>query len=375
MKYRNQFLLLLGVVAVLIGLALWPHKKSPPTLTPPRPASEASQPAAVAPAPAKLQPAATQPESVPAQSAGVSPRRKFAAMGVLEANAIMDEIAKQDLPAIFQAMFDAKRVESDSRKQLAIQSVLTTALQAKTPTPEFLDQMRAFIANRSNSIFERQLLLGALRSAATKETVDLLIEIATTSSDPEMRKVGLGSVGNLGGAGEKLSPSLERVWRESDDQHLLIGAATAMAKIGTPSGIELLLSATLVTNEQDHFRSVTARQMLINEVYKSNAVPPLAARLSEQSPTSDAAKLVAPILVKIGDVTAAKAVVSWLQGTTDSAAPLIRDLIVQQTTNPEMFKAWAAALNPGLPFRNEQNREAIRAGLAEREAGIKHELR
>jgi hypothetical protein len=146
-----------------------------------------------------------------------------------------------------------------------------------------------------------------------------------------------------------------------------------MAKIGGPSGVELLLSAALAENGIDDARKLAA-QSALRDVYKANAVPPLATRLVDQSPASDTTKLVAPILVKIGDVTAGKAVVSWLRGLDSNAAPLIRDLIVQRTTNPAMSAAWTAALDPAEPFRNEQNREAIRAGLDERKAGIKYEI-
>jgi hypothetical protein len=34
-----------------------------------------------------------------------------------------------------------------------------------------------------------------------------------------------------------------------------------------------------------------------------------------------------------------------------------------------MLAAWTAALDPAVSFRNEQNREAIRAGLAAYRAG------
>ncbi len=98
--------------------------------------------------------------------------------------------------------------------------------------------------------------------------------------------------------------------------------------------------------------------------YFPNAVPPLIARLANQSPMSTNAKLVAPILVKIGDAAAGKVVVSWLQNTNENAAPLIEDLIRQRTLGEPMLSIWAAALDPAVPFRSEQNREAIRAGLA-----------
>ena len=362
MKNRNK--LILGVLVVLlgIGLALWPQKKSPQPSA--GSASVTNQPPTVAPAQAQSQPAIPPAQPAVAPNAAVGSQRKFAAMGVLEADAILDEIAKQDLPSIFQAMLDAGRLDHDLTKQLAIESTLSGAFRLKTPTAEFLEQLRAFIENSSNSKFERDLVIGSLEEAGTKETVDLLLQIANTSTDQETRQAAsaLAGVGGLGSEGEKLSPSLERTWRESSDQSLLLSVAASMAKIGTPSSIDLLLTAALSTDRRDN--RLAAAQSALREVHLPTAVPPLAARLANQPSTSATAQLVAPILVNIGDVTAATAVVNWLQGLSENAAPLIQDLIVQRTRTEPMLAAWAAALNPAVPFRNEQNREVIRAGLA-----------
>jgi HEAT repeat protein len=286
-------------------------------------------------------------------------------MDAFERNAIKNEIGTRDLPSIFQAMQNAGRVEDDGMKQLSLQIPLLAALRREPPNPEFLEQMRLFVTDGSNPKFERDLVLGALGGAATKETVDLLLLIATTSSDQKLRDAaaGLAGGGGLpGGDREKLSPSLERAWRESSDRNLLNSVAASMAEIGTPSGIELLLSAALAPVERDKVREAAARYAL-EKIYSPIAVPALEARLGGQSATSEAAKLIAPIIVRIGDATAGKAVVSWLQNRDENAAPLIRDLVVQQMRSDQMRSAWKAALDPAVPFRNEQNREAIRASL------------
>jgi hypothetical protein len=361
MKKQNRIILGALVVLFGVGIALSQQRQTPSAPAPP--AEVASELPEVAPTPAQLQPAATP-------NAPVSPRRKFADMGVLEANAILTEIAKQDLPAIFQAMLDAERVEHDPRKQMDLQSILATALGQKTPSSEFLKQMQAFITNSSNTSFERKLLIGALESASTKETVELLVKIAATAPEKEIRVAAgtLAGVGDTGKGGAALSPVLEKVWRESNKPNEFSSAASSMAKIGVPSGIELLLSAALDTGGQDKAR-LYAAQAALWKVFLPDAVPPLVARLANQPPTSATAKLVAPLLVRIDDAAGCKAVVGWLQGRSENATPLIQDLVCQQTRGEKMLDAWAAALEPTVPFRNEQNREAIRAGLAAYRAG------
>lgn len=314
--------------------------------------------------------AAAPNQTVAAPNAPASPSKNFYDMNVLDRNVILDEIEKQDLPAIFQAMLDAKRVDHDPTKQMALQTVFVGAFRTKRPSAEFMEQMGAFLANSSNLKSERDLVIGALGAAATKETVDLLLKIATTSPDPTLRKLAgaYSGAGLPGGAGEKLSPSLEKVWRESNDPKLLISVAGTMAEIGTPSGIELLLSAALATDDKDKTRKIAA-QGAMKRIFLDNAVPPLAARLVGQPPTSETVKLVAPILVRIGNDAAGQAVVKWLQNTRENVAPFIEDLIVQYSSGPAMSAAWTAALKPAVKFRNEKNREAIRAALAAQRAG------
>ena len=110
----------------------------------------------------------------------------------------------------------------------------------------------------------------------------------------------------------------------------------------------------------------------MKRIFLDNAVPPLAARLVGQPPTSETAKLVTPILVRIGNDTAGQAVVKWLQNTRENVAPFIEELIVQHSSGPAMSAVWTAALEPTVKFRNEKNREAIRAAFAVSKANIAH---
>ena len=291
-------------------------------------------------------------------------------MGVLERSAILDEIAKQDLPAIFQAMLDAKRVEQDSMKRMDLQTTFSNAFLRKKPSPEFQEQMYEFVTNPANSQFERDLLIGALKGAATKESVELLLRIAKTAPEEKMRQSAatLSGVASNSLTERDVLPLLERTWRETSNPTLLRSTAAGMAKIGTPSGIELLLSAALATDDRDKARQQAAYSAL-QGVYKGDAVPPLAARLADQPSTSEAVKLVAPILARITDPSASKAMVAWLQGRSENAAPLIHDYIRQRMLGDPFTSAWATALDPAVPFSNEENRKAIREALDAYRAG------
>jgi hypothetical protein len=178
----------------------------------------------------------------------------------------------------------------------------------------------------------------------------------------------LGGVGTNGVSGPELLPMLERTWRETGNPALIRGTAVAMAGIGTPSGIEMLLAAALETDDRDKERKNAAKAALL-KVNLGAAVPALAARLADQPPTSDAVKLVAPSLARTSGPDGQTALVSWLQGRSENAAPLVHDLIRQQIRTDPFESAWAKALDSAVPFKNEENRKAIREALDAYRAG------
>lgn len=291
--------------------------------------------------------------------------RQFAGLSAADRRAFMRSVLKLEHREIFQTMLAAGRVEQDPMKEGALATTLAQSIRERRPIPDFFAQIREFAINPANPRLERIEVIAVLSNAATKESVELLIDLSTSIADADVRQVAALSVGRVGalhGDGIALSPSLERVWRESSDQPMLLSVASSLAKIGAPSGIELLLASALESDGRDN--RFAAAQNALQEVYLPNAVPPLAARLANQPPTSAPAQLVAPILANIGDVTAANAVLSWLQGQSEDASPLIQVLVVQRTRTEKMLTAWTAALDPTVPFRNEQNRQAIREGLA-----------
>ena len=311
--------------------------------------------------------ASVEPE---ARSHNVAETRPFVDLSAAERRAFMRSILQFEHRVIFQIMLSAARVEQDPMKEGAIATTLAQAIRERKPTPGFFAQLREFAINASNPRLERIEVIAVLSNAATRESLELLIDLSTNIADPDVRRItseSVGRVGALHGDGNTLSSSLERVWRESSDNAMLVNVASSLAKIGAPSGIELLLASALKSDGRDN--RLTAAQSALQEVYLPSAVPALASRLANQRSTSAPAKLVAPILANIGDGTAATAVVSWLQGQTEDASPLIQDLVVQRTRTEQMLAAWNAALAPAVPFRNEQNREAIRAALAVYRAG------
>ena len=242
-------------------------------------------------------------------------------------------------------------------------------MREKMPPLELFEKMKAFIADRSNSPSERGQLIGVLASAATREAASLLIYEATTQTENVLKDSAISSISNLGGGGSRdfLPPMIEPLWRDSNDAKLLKAVAIAMAQEGAPSCIELLLPAALAPDGQDDVRR-DAAVWALTKVYTKNAVPPLAAALDANPQGSRTHTLAFATLRQIGDEAAAQALMRWVQAADSRAAPLATQWITQAHAIPQL-QAAEAALNPAVPFHSEQNREAIRAGLAAYRAG------
>jgi hypothetical protein len=312
----------------------------------------------------------TDPTPVSVTPVAEQPPRPFATMGVLEMNAALDRIMSQDYPAILQSWLNAGRVEHDLTKQLTISDHLGWRMRIKSPSKSFLNQLKEFICDKSNSALERDSLIAALATAQTKETTEILIEVASSANDDVMR----GAIGhistlgtNLGGADrEELAPQLEQLWRRSQGRVMLMSVAMAMAQVGAPSSIKLLSAAALAPKSGDSVHGHAAVYALYSaNILNDHAVPPLAALLSNEAPSSAASKLASGTLSRMITRSAARALLEWLERADAKAADLARDYSTQ-TQFPEI---WQTALDSRVEFSSEENRSAIREGLAAFKAG------
>ncbi len=205
--------------------------------------------------------------------------------------------------------------------------------------------------------------------AATTDTANFFLNLATTSSDKQLRESAAGGLSEIRGAThEDLAPAIEKLWRESNDEIVVTAMSLTMTKVGASSSMELLVSAALAKDGADDMRKHAALNALETAtILNDHAVPPLAARLANQSPASVASKMAGATLARISRPTAAQALITWLQDANSSAAPLVHDYLVRT----QYAEIWELALDPSVPFRSEANREAIRASLAQLKASYK----
>ncbi|MEZ5324995.1 MAG: hypothetical protein R3F19_08020 [Verrucomicrobiales bacterium] len=222
--------------------------------------------------------------------------------------------------------------------------------------------MKQFVLDGSNSILERGLLTSAFGGAHTKESAEFVLWAVANQTEPELKLTALSNLSGLGGAHPYLPAMIEPLWRESQEADVLKAVAMAMAGEAAPSSVELLLDAAAAPEGQDDMRRSAASRAL-PRIYRADAVPPLASALEKSAPGSRLNTIALYTISQIGDESAAQAVIGWFQGADSSAAPLVATWLGRATALSHQ-KAAQSALNPSVPFRSEENREAIRVKLA-----------
>jgi hypothetical protein len=293
--------------------------------------------------------------------------KKFSEIGILERTAILVEIAQLDFAEIFELWLRAGRVEHDRMKQMAIGTKLAIVLRQRTPPPRFIAELRGFVFDPANPVTERQGVIGILGFTATVESVELLVEMAAMLPEEGLRQFAISGVRESGqmldAPHEERSSPLEKAWRESSDPKLLHAASFAMAEIGAPPAVELLLESALLDDGKDDVRKSAALSAL-KEVFRENAIPPVAALLARQPDLSPATVLAGQILVHIGSAQAGTVLLGWLQKADGGVASSAHAFVVS-TRSPALLKIWSGALDQSVPFRSEEVRQAIGEGLKE----------
>lgn len=367
---KNRHKLILGLVMLLLCGLVWWLKRPAPLLPAPAPANSlppSTPDAAVGINPPQSKTAATTASHANAAPSGNAvPKRKLSEMDLLEGNAVMKEIASKDLAAIFQHFLDASRVENDGMKQSGLSGILADEIQNRKPDPVFLKKLQEFIESEEPSELERGMMLDALHEAGTKETGELLLHEATTLKNTKVRGTAINCLSMLGNTARirdkgEIDQALTRAWKATNDPGLMAATARSMARIGSADSVELLLAAALAPDGQDDERRSSADYALRKVCIFESAVPPLAVVLEKNPVGSRGNTLAFEILTHLGP-EAQKAVMKWLQTTDASAAPLATKWAISNRAG-EVQKFAQAALDPAVPFRSEENRQAIRAGL------------
>ena len=359
MKTANT---LLALLAVLFLAALYSLRQTPSvTVQPVRAPTHVRAPIAPLTLPE------TPKQEDPRPSATATSERQYKDWSFAERRTFVAELRKRDHAVIFQAWIDADRVDHDARKHGILVTTLTSAMADRPPSPEFLAQLEAFVNDSSNTLLDRQIILGVLGGVQRPETVDLLMKQSANAASSELRNSALASLATTGimnDQDESLAPKFEEAWRSTSNADQLRSTARALAQLGAASSMELLLTAALAPDGTDDAHRQAARYVLASTtIQNDHAVPPLAARLSTETPTDGASQLAGGVLARMVGAVPNRALLAWMQKA--SAATPVARVLALSTQSPAI---WQAGIGPSEQFRDEQNREAIKAALATRQS-------
>ncbi len=212
-------------------------------------------------------------------------------------------------------------------------AMLAKRLQQR-PDPIVYRQIKAWLAKPGLAAEKQALLIDLLADTATPEALAVLLSMAEQGPRSPTYFLVLPAISRAadnrwGGVFHKeLSPLLELAWanQEYRDPALLTTLATAIAKVGAPAGVDLLLqtlSAEDAKNgqEQDVLRSrQTAAFLAIPQIRNPDAVPVLSEPLQQKDLGAPALQASGDALAAMGTLEATQKIVDWAKDAPDEGA-------------------------------------------------------
>jgi len=157
---------------------------------------------------------------------------------------------------------------------------------------------------------------------------------------------------------EALSPLLEDSYLKMKDNFYKYGIAIAIANIGAPSGIQLLLKDAIVNGNE----SAPAHALLGTR--NLNAIPVLAKGLRNQR-SSDVELIVSGnTLAEMGSSEATKVIINWAKSTDVDNTTLIKNWILK-IRDEGSFQVVSDSLASNVYFKNIEIKNAIQDAFSE----------
>lgn len=144
-----------------------------------------------------------------------------------------------------------KLVQDAELQEIPVVNVLLAGRIRKNPDPLIYQDMHALFLDPDIALEKKALLLDLLTEIATPEALAELLALAESGQDSSLYAFILQAISRIGDNlwdgrfHEELSPILESAWQNPDltDEKLLHSIGTAIAEVGAPSGIDLLLQS------------------------------------------------------------------------------------------------------------------------------------
>ena len=286
-----------------------------------------------------------------------------------------DQLVKKDPETLWNQWYRLLAGDNNQRWNI-IRRALITQLQHKGSKDVYQD-LSSLLGESSLPIAQKKLITNLLGETATPEAMTILLDEAMSNQDNPLRPTILETITEMGDEWwdnrfhPELSPSLEKAWNSGlNDQEFINAVATGMAKVGSPSGIKLLLTAiteggsTLDEINQGQNQQALAAFDAMGEIINRDAAPTLAEEFNKhQSKLNDPVFVASGnALARIGGVEGTKALIAWAKESPEDAAILVKKWIMEASKSTESFDLLQQSLQ-SESFQSVKIKKEIQAVL------------
>jgi len=223
----------------------------------------------------------------------------------------------------------------------------------------------------SGSYSQKGAALNLLTNISTPQSLQILLDEILLTQATEFRKIMLSRILQIGDnrwGGKfhpELSKPLEKAWNiESSDRKLLVTVARTIAKVGSPSGVELLLSTidssgmTVSDIKSGSYPKAWAALKAMEDIRNPALIPVLSRRFSSYQVDNPSFVASGDALAIIGQYETTKMLLDWAKQASQEAIPLVEQWFGLLRTEPAI-KLATKVLAYNEPFQDMQVRKAI----------------
>lgn len=234
------------------------------------------------------------------------------------------------------------RLNRAEYQQIPIINALLADSLRKHPDPSVYRSIGALLASPDETVENKALAVDLLAEIATPESLGPLLALVGQETDSPLYFQALQAISRIGENRwdgefhEELSPVLESAWSnaENNDPAFLSAIGQAIAGVGAPDGVNLLL-LTLAASNKDGKKEETERAKqevafnAVPQVRNPDAVAVLGEWFEQESLGTPAFEVSATALAEIGSAEATKKLVDWATAAPAEGARNFEDWLTK----------------------------------------------
>lgn len=285
-----------------------------------------------------------------------------------------DKLLRQSPLNLYQTWEGSLGSDKEQHKGL-LEMALSASLKQFADTPEaraVYAEAAKFLGDTSESESSKIRLVKWLGQSGTPEALALLLDNLRTATG-ELKFELLGQLDTVGNSrwnrvdSERLSTLLEVKWKEAvaaerPDVRLLGPLAQALASVGHPEGIKILLDEVARPGGPQDSRATVAFGSF-KKIRNDAGIPVLAEALPNRAPDSPVLVAAGEGLAGIGSETATIPLIAWALGAGDEYAEVAGHLF-SKLWHPVALKKARYVFIENNPFKSERVRSAVQGALA-----------